>query len=185
MRDAWKQLDLEGEGLQSLNLRYSRNMRRPRRAYALMLLFPFGLHRWYLKAPLGALAYPVLCALIPGLWWWQGEWMALVPALVLLLYLVWDLFWTPRRCVALNKTLRMHQFMRPGTRPPAGYRGRYVDETLEDYVQLKERERAGHPVAEPEASEDHPAAEAQPPASFNQQEAMLQELIRSHKGRRH
>lgn len=185
MRDAWKQLDLEGEGLQSLNLRYSRNMRRPQRAYALMLLFPLGLHRWYLKTPLGALVYPVLCVLIAGLWRWEGGLTPLAPALALLCFLAWDLFWIQKRCIALNKGLRMRQFMRPAAKPPAGYRGRYVDDTLEDYVKIKESERAGHPSADPEASGDQSETGAQPPPSFNQQEAMLQELIRSQKGRRH
>ncbi len=40
MKQAWKQLDLGGEGLQTLNARYTRQMRRRPLAYSAMLLFP-------------------------------------------------------------------------------------------------------------------------------------------------
>lgn len=183
MRDAWKHLDLEGEGLQSLNLRYSRTMRRPGRAYALMLLFPLGLHRWYLKSPVAAVAYPLLTALT--LWQWRvwDEPMVLGMSAALLIFLLFDLFWIRRRCIALNKTLRLRQFMQPGAKPPAGYRGRYVDDTLDDYLKIKGRERAGHQAPDTDDTQTADAGSTQPP-SFNEQEAMLQALIRSNKGRR-
>ena len=40
MSEAWKHLDLEGEGLQSANLRLVRLMKKRSRAYALLALFP-------------------------------------------------------------------------------------------------------------------------------------------------
>ncbi|AOU98593.1 hypothetical protein BI364_12055 [Acidihalobacter yilgarnensis] len=185
MHEAWKKLDLEGEGLQTLNLRYSRMMRRPERAYALMALFPLGLHRWYLKEPMGALAYPLLCALTPWLWLRFGSLSAAVSALPLLALLAFDMTWVRRRSVALNKALRLRQFMRPGAAaPPPGYRGRYVDDSLEDYLKLKSGERAGHQPVESNSNEGEPPAMGQTPPSFNEQEAMLQELARTNKGRR-
>ncbi|OBS09928.1 hypothetical protein [Acidihalobacter prosperus] len=182
MHPSWKKLDLEGEGLQTLNLRYNQAMRRPSRAYLLMVLFPLGLHRWYLREPVGAVAYPLLCTLAA----WLGIVFGAIPAaggaIAILGLLAFDAFWIGRRSISLNKALRMRQFMRPGAAPPPGYRGRYVDESLEDYLKIKERERAGHQPAGSDTTA--PGTVASAPPSFNEQEAMLQELARTNKGRR-
>lgn len=179
MSKAWKQLDLGGEGLQSLNASYTRRMRRRPAAYATMLLFPLGAHRWYLKEPLGAMIYLGLTvAAIAGrfLLGWPGF---VIAAAAEVLFALFDLFWIERRVTSLNKQLRMSQFMRPGTAPPEDYRGRYPDEGIDEYIHLKEQERAGHQPASPDAEAERPRA-----PSFNEQEALLRELARSNKGRK-
>ena len=174
MKKAWQEIDLGGDGLQTLNARYTRLMRRRKVAYGAWLLFPLGAHRWYLKEPAGALAYSTLTAAAVGLGLGFGTLGFAVPAGLELAFAAFDLFWIERRRVALNKTLRMQQFMRPGAAPPRNYRGRYTDQDagLDEYLALKERERAGHQP--PQAD-----AEAQPTRrapSFNEQEALLREL---------
>ncbi|MBK1674827.1 hypothetical protein CKO35_16345 [Ectothiorhodospira shaposhnikovii] len=161
MSKAWKRLDLKGAGLQRVNAEYIRDMRRPVIAYALMAAFPLGLHRFYLKEPLGGAAYLLLgLSLIFGLLIGAGIWL-LLPGLCLLGGAIFDLFWTDRRVTHLNKALRMRHFLRPDHRPPPGYQGR------EEGPDLKGNQVAGGQ-----------------PASFNQQEAMLRALHKAGKGRR-
>jgi hypothetical protein len=183
MKQAWKQLDLGGEGLQTLNAQYTRQMRRRPLAYSAMLLFPLGAHRWYLHEPIGALAYLALTLAATAGALTLGLFGFAVPAIAALLFAAFDLLWVDRRVSALNKSLRMSQFMRPGTAPPKNYRGRYPDDGLDEYLRIKERERAGHqPVADDEGQE-RPATRPRTP-SFNEQEALLRELTRSDKGRK-
>lgn len=182
MKQAWKQLDLGGEGLQTLNAQYTRHMRRLPRAYAAMLLFPLGAHRWYLHETYGALSYVALTlAAIAGALTLGPPGFA-APAVAELLFAAFDLRWVERRVLALNKSLRMRQFMRPGTAPPENYRGRYPDEGLDEYVRVKERERAGHQPAADDAQQ--PGERPARAPSFNEQEALLRELARSGKGRK-
>jgi len=185
MSKAWKKLDLGGEGLQTANLRYNQAMRRPIRAYSLMVAFPLGLHRWYLHEPVGAIVYPLLSALTIGLGLSYSTLVIAGPLIPLAGLLVFDLFWVDRRCIKLNKTLRMQQFMRPGKTPPPGYRGRYPeDDSLEAYVRIKDQERAGHQPVDPDKAARNESDTKSSPPSFNEQEAMLRELARTNKGRR-
>lgn len=185
MSKAWKKLDLGGEGLQTANLRYNQAMRRPVRAYSLMAAFPLGLHRWYLQEPVGAIFYPLLSMLTIGLWFAFSNIVIAASLIPLAGLLGFDLFWVERRCIKLNKNLRMQQFMRPGKTPPPGYRGRYPDDdSLDAYVQLKEQERAGHQPVDPDQPAQSTSDSEPSPPSFNEQEAMLRELARTNKGRK-
>lgn len=66
MSEAWKQLDLEGGGLQSANLRLAALPRKRRTAFALLALFPLGLHRDYLRDRRGAWLYRTATLLCTG-----------------------------------------------------------------------------------------------------------------------
>jgi hypothetical protein len=115
----------------------------------------------------------VLALTLAPLWLLAG----LVPALLLAAF---DLVWIDRRVTDCNKALRMRLFLKPGARPPQGYRGRFTDDEqgLEDYVRLKESERAGHQPTGSDASE---SGRRHTP-SFNEQEAMLRELAKDEQG---
>lgn len=158
MSKAWKQLDLEGAGLQTMNARLTRDMRRRPLAYGLALAFPLGLHRFYLREPRGGAAYLALTLLSFGLWMAGGSLWALVPLGVMLVGVVFDLFWMDGYITRYNKALRMRHFLRPGHQPMS-----------------TEDPRA-------EASPGHGDLHGIP--SFNEQEAMLRELARSRRGRR-
>jgi len=181
VRKAWQAIDLAGGGLQSVNVRLRRAMRKRTIAYGLWLLFPVGAHRFYLRSPAGGLVYLVLsigslaaALAVGGPYAWPGA--ALLSALAL-----FDLWWIDGAVTRVNKALRMSMLMRRDVRPPAGYRGRYTDDgppdVLAEYVRLKERERAGHPSVEgrPAAND---AAEDAPARSFAEQEALLKQLAR-------
>jgi TM2 domain-containing membrane protein YozV len=188
MSKAWKNLNLEGGGLQAVNAVLAANLRSRGKAYAAWLLFPAGLHRIYLGDTRGSALFLLLSAttlitafLVPGHAW-------LVPLLCLLGLAVYDLFQIEDRLVTYNKDLRMRLFLRKGQRPPTGYQGRYPEPTadgdvaknLEAYALLKERERAGHPPQRgAEQTRDSPSGSRVP--SFNEQEALLRQLSRSRK----
>ena len=63
MDKAWKNLDLEGQGLQSANLRLVRLLKKRKVAYMWLLLFPTGMHRAYLADAHGAWIYRVISVL--------------------------------------------------------------------------------------------------------------------------
>lgn len=179
MSEAWKQLNLEGGGLQSMNARLTQQMRRHRVAYPLCLLFPLGLHRYYLHEPIGGSVFLALSLLAIALALGPGPTWALWPLGLQLALLTYDLFWIDRRIVAYNKALRKRHFLRPGTTPPAHYKGRYTDDTdLDDYLREKESERAGHqPIETGDDNPDDSTTRHTP--SFSEQEAMLRELARA------
>lgn len=95
-------MDLAGGGLQQANLRIARELKRRPLAYALLLLFPTGAHRWYLQEPLGAAAYPLL-AVAAWFWWPAGAACAGFAA--------FDAWWIDRRVSSLNKRLRMRAYL--------------------------------------------------------------------------
>lgn len=190
MAKAWQQLNLEGGGLQAVNTLLAAQMRSRTRAYAFWLLFPLGLHRFYLEERRGGVMFPLLSLvttlavwLAPASWW-------LAPAAALLGYALHDLFWIDRKVTSYNKALRMQLFLRKGRTAPRDYRGRYTDdaeaeaatEDLQTYQTLKERERAGHlPRDSGAGTALDPGRSRQP--SFNEQEAMLRELAKRRKQR--
>ena len=116
MSDAWKRLDLGGDGLQAVNRRLARDLRRRPVAYALLVLFPFGAHRWYLREPVGALAYCTLGA--TALAWWPAAFAALAFAL-------FDAWWIDRRVAEVNKSIRRRAWLGDRPPPPPGHGERF------------------------------------------------------------
>jgi len=190
MSESWKKFDLEGAGLQRLNMELARSLRKRSVAYLLWVLFPVGAHRAYLGERLGSLAYVVLTALTLILALALNPTLALAPLAVEGGFALFDLFWIERRLVAVNKQVRMDLYLGAGAAPPAGYQGRYgsrerdpeegAEELLQDYVQVKETERGGHaPVSHDAPGDDSPRRSRMP--SFAEQERMLRELGKSRK----
>ncbi len=176
MSDAWKHLDLEGEGLQSANLRLVQLMKRRPKSYGLLALFPLGLHRAYLEDVRGAWVYRVASIAALLAWWFGPGWAALVLVALIVGFAVYDIRWIDDRVAALNKVLRMQVYKsRPGAAAPKGFRGRYTDDDLDDYLKVKEQERGGHvlPGKDPALNSRSRAP------SFAEQEAMLKALVES------
>lgn len=182
MSQSWKKLDLEGAGLQHINIVLQSRLKKRPAAYGLWILFPLGVHRIYLEERAGAMAYGVLTALTLLLWLALHTRYALAPLLAALSFAVYDLVWIERRLVALNKKIRMDIYLRAGAAPPPGYRGRYTDDPgqdqLDDYLALKESEKAGVQPARLDAP-DHGEKKRAP--SFAEQETMLRELAKARK----
>lgn len=171
MNGSWKRLDLEGGGVQAANLKLAQLLKRRPRAYALLALFPLGLHRGYLDEPRGAWGYRALaCLAAAGVAAGWG-WLAWPAAAALVAWALFDLHWIDRRIVALNKQLRMQVYLGQGPGAPRDFRGRYTDDPLEEYLQTKDAERPGGGAA-------LSAAPGRRAPSFAEQERLLRELAR-------
>lgn len=177
MNKAWKQIDLDGGGLQSVNLTLSRVMRKRSVAYAWWLLFPIGAHRIYLLDRLGALALSALSAFALAVLVVFGIPAAAIVAGIIVIWALVDLIWIDRRVTAQNKALRMQLYLREDTSPPSDYRGRFdpddAEASLAEYTRMKELERGGHRPFGKEPTE--PVSHV---PSLHQQEALLRELSR-------
>lgn len=127
MTPKWRELDLGGGGLQATNLRLARTLRRRSTAWALLALFPAGAHRWYLREPAAALAYPLLTLAAAAGWFGGLQWLAPAALLALGGLLVHDVVSLENRIAALNRRLRMEAWLSPGPGAPADFRGRPED----------------------------------------------------------
>lgn len=179
MAKAWKVLDLEGGGLQATNLILTRRLKKASWAYFLWLFFPLGAHCLYLQARGRASIYWVLTLLILGAAYFASTLMVAVVALPLIALALYDLRWIDDRRAELNKQIRLQVYMSRSGGPPAGFRGRFADDTdmdLAGYLAEKEKERGGHQPVSPQT----PATTKRTP-SFTEQEAMLRELAKKKK----
>jgi len=127
MNPKWRKLDLEGGGLQAMNLRLARSLRRRGTAWCLLALFPTGAHRWYLRETGWAIAYPVLSLAAAAGWLGGWPWL-LAAAPALLLMLVADIAGFDDRIAAFNKRLRIKAYLSPGPGAPAGFRAMAPEE---------------------------------------------------------
>lgn len=155
MPENWKQLDLQGGGLQSANLKLAALLKRRSVAYALTVLYPLGLHRDYLDDRRGAWLYRGgTCVALAG--WLAGEpavyWIA---AVLLTAGALRDALHTETSVAEINKALRMRVYLSQTEGPPAGYTGRTEAEIPAD-----------------------PAAGSSRIPSFAEQERLLAELAR-------
>lgn len=173
----WKQLDLEGGGLQEASRRIHAALRRRLPAYLLLAGAPLGLHRLYLgdrRGMLGCLAVTLASALA-GTLSAIGLYALLAPAALIVV----EGFRLEILIGRANRRIRMQQFLRRDAAPPAGYRGRSFGdaddarEELQTYLGEKESERAGHqPTPAPRAGTDRKRR------SFAEQERLLAEMAR-------
>ena len=182
MSEAWKNknFDLQGQGLQSANARLVTLLKKRSTAYGLLLLFPSGMHRAYLNNKSGAWAYRLTTLLLVALYFFNFKFVATVLLIGLIVFALYDIRWLDDQIVKFNKTLRMQVYMRQSSGAPKGYTGRYNDDTLDDYVKVKEQERAGHiPIETGNRTKGIKRA-----PSFAEQEAMLRELAKSREKKR-
>lgn len=181
MRKAWKELDLEGGGLQALNAKLAAEMRARPPAYIAWILFPLGLHRFYLREPLGGTGFIGLSVATLIVAWLLAGWWWLIPAGAMVTWAAFDLVWIDRRVTDYNKELRKQLFLRKGHKPPQDYRGRYTSDEdaqreLAEYQSIKEGERAGHPGPARANDRDRDTGGKRRMPSFNEQEAMLRQM---------
>ncbi|MFA5170516.1 MAG: hypothetical protein WC426_03040 [Sulfuriferula sp.] len=176
MSNAWKKLNLEGEGLQTTNLKLVEQMKQRKLAYKLLAIFPLGLHRDYLDEIRGAWVYRLATITIIALVILGHSMIGLALFAAIAAFAVYDIRWIEDRIAAINKALRIQAYKnKPATQMPKNYRGRYTDEGLDEYLQVKEQERGGHV-----APGKDPALNSRSRApSFAEQEAMLNAMAKS------
>ncbi len=144
MSKAWKHLDLAGGGLQSANVRLALELKKRWLAYALLAVFPLGLHRYYLRDRRGPWLYATGTSAAAILAVAGQSVLALALAALVLAVAIFDAFWIDRRITEVNKQIRKDVYLGHAATPPIGYRGRVTESDMEDYIRAKESERAGH-----------------------------------------
>ena len=177
MTNAWKQWDFAGSGLQSINLELTKRLRQRPLAYGLWVLFPLGLHAFYLRERGLGLLYLATSAVLIALtalapWPYAAGLSAIMITGALI-----DAATLDRRLTAYNKALRAALLLSPKAAPPPGYRGRYTDEDrdISDYVAIKDQEQAGHSL------KTLPTLNTKRGKSFQEQEAALREYAERQK----
>jgi len=130
MGKQWEGMDLKGGGLQQTQIAYKGKVRTHLGAYLRWILFPLGLHRFYLREPRGGWAYIAATAIAAGVHALAGfSWLWLIPAVGA----VADLFWIPNRLVRVNKEIRMQTMLGSAERgAPRGFRGHQTEENTTD-----------------------------------------------------
>jgi hypothetical protein len=141
MAGAWRDLDLNGGGLQAANREISRRLRRRPAAYALACLYPLGLHRDYLGDRRGAWLYRLATGLTAIGAWLHPAALAIGAGAVTLAAIV-DLARMESRIAAANKRIRMAVYLGQTDGAPAGFAGR----------DFEAKSAAESPRAEPGAS---------------------------------
>jgi len=169
MSKAWTKLDLEGGGLQSANLRLAALLRKRGTAYALLALFPLGLHRGYLHDRRGAWLFRAGSLLCVAAYLLDRPAIGGVLLAALAAGALYDLFRTEDLVARLNKQLRMQVYLGQTPGVPPGFKGHYSDDALDEYLKIKDQEH-GEPQSAPTLSRPSRVP------SFAEQEKLLREL---------
>ncbi len=177
MTNTWKQWDFAGAGLQTVNLELTKRLRKRPLAYGLWVLFPLGLHAFYLRERglgllylAGSTVFGASAALAP---WPYATGLGAIMAVAALV----DAATLERRLTAYNKALRVALLLSPKATPPPGYRGRYTDgdRDISEYLAIKDQEQAGHSL------KTQPSLDKKRGKSFQEQEAALREYAEHQK----
>ncbi|MCK9189539.1 TM2 domain-containing protein [Acidithiobacillus sp.] len=187
MPKAWEKLDLQGAGVQSLQIRLQKLQKKSLWGYLYWCLSPFGAHRFYLEQS-WAWVFPLISVAILVLTFLGLTWEAVGLVVVLCAVALWDLSRIGLWISAYNKELRKASWFAQQTpAAPANYQGRadsseksaQWQRELQDYTQAKESERAGHPATNTPAKKGF--APGQRRLSFAEQERLLAEMAKSPK----
>ncbi len=170
MNKRWTELDLGGGGLQSANLRLAALLRKRGTAYALLALFPLGLHRNYLNDPRGAWLYRAGAGLAIAAYLLGQPLVSAGVLAMLACGALYDLVGLERLIANINKQLRIQVYLRQAPGAPPDFKGRFPDEL--DDPDLRHKSPAN--IHQPPSPE--PGSPRLP--SFAEQERLLRELAR-------
>lgn len=171
MSEAWKHLNLEGGGLQSANLRLAALLRKRRTAFALIALFPLGLHRDYLHDRRGAWLYRSTALLGAGCYLGGQPLLSLALFAVLAACAIYEVFRIDDAVAQINKRLRMQVYLRQSPGTPRGFKGHYTDDGADGLPPSPEKENGASPGQAPTIHPREPRA-----ASFAEQEKLLRDM---------
>jgi len=173
MSKAWTKLDLEGGGLQSANLRLAALLRKRGTAYALLTLFPLGLHRAYLQDRRGAWLFRAASLLCVAAYLLNRPVIGGVLLAALAAGALYDLFRMENRVARINRQLRVQVYLGQTSGAPPGFKGRFTDNALGEYPQDRDQECS-------DAAPTHGRPSRLP--SFAEQEKLLRELAATRRG---
>jgi len=174
MSKTWQNINLEADGLQSANLQFIKRQKKPLTAYVLWLLFPLGLHRFYLKSVASGLLYWLLTSLALYL-----SITTSVPNVVFFLpvlaWAIYDLYWIRERTIELNKALRMQIFLGQNNSQTLEQNKPTINSQtlIHEYTQIKNAEAQN--LQTPRTLTNHSTEKKRIP-SIAEQERMLQAI---------
>lgn len=170
MNKRWTKFDLGGGGLQSANLRLTALLRKRGSAYALLALFPLGIHRDYLHDPRGAWLYRGVTTLAIAAYLLGETMITAVGLAALACGAIYDMVCLEHVIARINKQLRMQVYLHQAPGAPQDFKGRFFDERQHPDLQDK-----GPPDDRkaPLSESGHPRM-----PSFAEQEQLLRELAR-------
>lgn len=171
MNKRWTEFNLGGGGLQSANLQLAALLRKRSSAYALLALFPLGLHRDYLRDPRGAWLYRAGTGLAVASYLLGENMISAGVLAVLSVGAIIDMLRLEHVIVRVNKQLRMQVYLRQTPGAPSDFKGRFGDERQGD--DLRDNNQADVDQAQSESG--HPRI-----PSFAEQEKLLREMARKH-----
>jgi len=149
MNKRWTKFDLGGGGLQSANLRLSALLRKRSSAYAMLALFPLGMHRDYLRDPRGAWLYRGVTALAIAAYLLGETMISAVGLAALACGAIYDMVHLEHMIARFNKQLRMQIYLRQAPGAPADFKGRFPDTSTDpgqqDKSQTVDRQEPRHP----------------------------------------
>lgn len=127
MKKTWQEHDLEGQGLQSINLAFATKRKTVKTAYLLATLFPLGLHQFYLGNYRRASIYIMLTVLLFAL----VNYLPFLSALLAfseVVLLTKDIISMETAVANFNKQLKMQLALQEQQGAPKDFKGRYSDE---------------------------------------------------------
>jgi hypothetical protein len=173
MSKRWTESDLGGGGLQSANIRLAALLRKRSTAYALLVLFPLGIHRDYLHDTRGAWLYRGGTGLAIAAYL-LGETMLSAGVLaVLAAGAIYDMVRIEHMTARVNKRLRIKVYLRQASGAPADFKGRFTEEQDHD---PQDEQQTGFRQTPPGPSRPRVP-------SFAEQEQLLRELASARAGK--
>ena len=174
MSEFWKNQNLDGNGLQTINQQYARLKRESTTAYLLCALFPLGAHQFYLKAPARGILFLIL-SLASAAAFFTSPLISTIIIGAELILLVVDIKNTDRNVVGFNKNLKMNLSLQSNTAAPKNFKGRYHDDTpIDDYLSIKANEITAFETKKNRSGKPRVY-------SFDEQEKLLKEMNKKKK----
>ncbi len=174
MSKTWQNINLEVDGLQSANLQFIKYQKKPLTAYVLWLLFPLGLHRFYLKSVATGLLYWLLTslALYHSITTSTSKVIFFLPIIA---WAIYDVHWIRERIIVLNKALRIQIFSGQNKRQALEQNKPTVNSQtlIHEYTRIKNTEAQDR---QPPSSPTNLLAEKKRIPSIAEQEQMLQAI---------
>lgn len=136
MKKTWQEHDLEGKGLQSINLNYAARKKETKKAYLLACVFPLGLHQFYLGQTKKGWTYVILTALLLA----TANVSVFISALIgfaEIMLLTRDIVQIENSVAEFNKKLKMSLSLQHDTGIPENFTGKYSDEKNQSSTQQK------------------------------------------------
>jgi len=127
MKKTWQEHDLEGSGLQSINLAYLKSKKDIRKAYLLTAFFPLGIHQFYLGQPKKGGIFIFLSLLLLA-FANIAPFVSAIIGFIEVMLMFRDVKSMERIVSDFNKELKLNLSLQNQHAAPENYKGKYSDD---------------------------------------------------------